>query len=129
MELKSTTFFTEAERAYILSACAHPISFLEHSQEKFLAIDGDKTLAFCGTFAQSLVGNLIYWWIVPLRKEFTRGKLRELRDEINRHLAKRSEQQRAEASVNNMVDQRFLRFCGFKEIYRSEERVTYEWSN
>jgi len=122
--------FDAQETAYIKDKIlALPISFLESSSEKFIAIEGGQALAYAGTFSRSLLGTEVYWWIVLREINYTLSQLRYLRSEINKVLSARAETQLAEAAIGNLRNQKFLQFCGFKETQRSDERILYEWTN
>jgi hypothetical protein len=122
--------FDTVETAFIKGQIvALPIEFLASSSEKFIAIEGQQAIAYAGTFSRTLLGTEIYWWIVLKLQTYTMRQLRYFRDEVIKILSARVETQYAEAITTSRRDQKFLRFCGFTEIARDDERVLYEWTN
>jgi hypothetical protein len=120
---KIETRFIEAEIK------ALSVEFLSSSAEKFIAIEGQQAVAYAGTFSKTLLGDMVYWWIVLKMQTYTLPQLRYFRKEIAKVLDVRPETQYAEAAIDQISNQKFLRFCGFTEISRSDNRVLYEWIN
>lgn len=99
--------------------------FQSRTTDFYLVGRGRKPLLVLGVLPPSLLSNSGYLWLVWLEKTtFSLGELKTLKKLFYQEAGIRN--LRAEAGINNLVAQKFIKFFGFKKLHTFNDRIVYE---
>ena len=100
----------------------------KHSSTFFTVKQSHDLEAFGGVYYTTMISPYGYFWLHPLRLEFTLARVRQLVKLARDALAAFPEVARAEAAKTKQRDQKFLVACGFTQIDETDDRYIYEWT-
>ena len=102
-------------------------ALMTHSTSLYL-LESTQPLAVFGLMPLALLSNVAYLWFLPYQDEVSQRDLRQGRRLAWQFFESCPWELHAECDKGSLRDQRFARWCGFRPIGESSDRILYKWS-